>query len=51
MDFLEITGPLCPGTKIFFKKKEKMKKEAQERLMGDVGGYVHDVDDFFFGLL
>ena len=38
MDFLEITGPLCPGTKIFFKKKEKMKKEAQERLMGDVGG-------------
>ena len=40
MDFLEITGPLCHGTKIFFKKK-KIKKEAQERLMGDVGGTGH----------
>ena len=41
MDFLEITGPLCHGTKIFFKKKKKNKKEAQERLMGDVGGTGH----------
>ena len=37
MDFLEITGPLCPGTKIFFKKKKK----NEERLMGDVGGTGH----------
>ena len=41
VDFLEITGPLCHGTKIFFKNNKKIKKEAQERLMGDVGGTGH----------
>ena len=37
MDSLEITGHVF-WNKDFLHKQRRMKKEAQERLMGDVGG-------------